>query len=327
MSPISRATPGPVRDALDNPSRGRGAAAAQEAALFYQEQRDVQRNRADALTTQLVDAEARIALLEDELSSAQSSSAPSTRLAAQMAEALEAVRSMSERNRVLAVDLSMAKADVASSQERSAGLQSELDAALMEAHLYKTRMETAQADTREMVRVSPGKAPPSQAMSAGVPALELDFEDDDGADDDGDDDFADLEVESPDGVPGSEEAKGRDEEELAASHAEIMRIVHSDVAAAEDPSASVRFDPEVEATPTGSLALRAARSYKVGQERVDAIESREHEHVEWQQLHSGGKEGETDFGGPDDLIRWPVSPLCIRAPLMALAFCWPASAT
>ena len=82
-----------------------------------------------------------------------------------------------------------------------------------------------------------------------------------------------------------------------------MRIVHSDVAAAEDPSASVRFDPEVEATPTGSLALRAARCYKVGQERVDAIESREHEHVEWQQLHFGGKEeGETDFGGPDDLI-------------------------
>ena len=95
--------------------------------LFYQEQRDAQRNRADELTTQLVDAEARIALLEDELSSAQSSSAPSTRLAAQMAEALEAFRSMSERNRVLAVDLSMAKADVASSQELSAGLQSELD--------------------------------------------------------------------------------------------------------------------------------------------------------------------------------------------------------
>ena len=143
MSPISRATPGPVRDALDNPSRGRGAAAAQEAALFYQEQRDVQRNRADALTTQLVDAEARIALLEDELSSAQSSSAPSTRLAAQMSEALEAVRSMSERNRVLAVDLSMAKADVASSQERSAGLQSELDAALMEAHLYRVDRENS----------------------------------------------------------------------------------------------------------------------------------------------------------------------------------------
>ena len=36
MPSISRATPGPVRDALDNPSRGRGAAAAQEAALFYQ---------------------------------------------------------------------------------------------------------------------------------------------------------------------------------------------------------------------------------------------------------------------------------------------------
>ena len=72
-------------------------------------------------------------------------------------------------------------------------------------------------------------------MSAGVPALELDFEDDDGADDDGDDDFADLEVELPDGVPGSEEAKGRGEEELAASHAEIMRIVHSDVAAALEP--------------------------------------------------------------------------------------------
>ena len=46
MSPI-RATPGPVRGALDHPSRGRGAAAAQEAALLYQEQRDVQRNRAD----------------------------------------------------------------------------------------------------------------------------------------------------------------------------------------------------------------------------------------------------------------------------------------
>ena len=139
MSPI-RATPGPVRDALDNPSRGRGAAAAQEAALFYQEQRDAQRIRADELASRLVDAEARIALLNDELSGAQSPSAPSTRLAAQMAEALEAVRSMSERNRVLAVDLSMAKADVASSQERSAGLQSELlvDAALMDAHLYKT---------------------------------------------------------------------------------------------------------------------------------------------------------------------------------------------
>ena len=24
--------------------------------------------------------------------------------------------------------------------------------------------------------------------------------------------------------------------------------------------------------------------------------------MEWQQLHFGGKEGETDFGGPDDLI-------------------------
>ena len=36
MPPISRATPGPVREALDHPSRGRGAAAAQEAALFYQ---------------------------------------------------------------------------------------------------------------------------------------------------------------------------------------------------------------------------------------------------------------------------------------------------
>ena len=68
-----------------------------------------------------------------------------------MAEALEAVPSMSERNRVFAVDLSMAKADAASSQECSAGLQSELDAALMEANLYKTRMEAAQADTREMI--------------------------------------------------------------------------------------------------------------------------------------------------------------------------------
>jgi hypothetical protein len=104
MSPTSRATPGPVRDALDHPTRGRGAAAAQEAALFYQEQRDVQRNRADDLASQLVDAEARIALLEDDLSSARSSSAPSTKLAAQMAEALEAVQSMSERNRVLTVD-------------------------------------------------------------------------------------------------------------------------------------------------------------------------------------------------------------------------------
>ena len=89
-----------------------------------------------------------------------------------MAEALEAVRSMSERNRrVLAVDLSisgaMAKADVASSQERSAGLQSELDAALMEAHLYKTRMETAQADTREMIRVSLGQGPASFTGNVG----------------------------------------------------------------------------------------------------------------------------------------------------------------
>ena len=92
MPPISRATPGPVRDALDSPSRGRGAAAAQEAALFYQEQRDVQRNRADELASRLVDAEARIALLDGELPSAQSSRAPSTRLAAQMAEALEAVQ-------------------------------------------------------------------------------------------------------------------------------------------------------------------------------------------------------------------------------------------
>ena len=192
---------------------------------------------------------------------------------------------------------------MASSQECSAGLQSELDAALMEAHLYKTRMEAAQADTQEMIRVSPGKAPPSHAMSAGVPALELDF-----ADDDGDDDFTDLAVDPPGGVPGAEEAKGqRDEEELAASHAEIMRIVHSDVAAAEDPSASVRFDPEVEATPTGSLALRAARSYKVGQERVGAIESREHEHVEWQRQHYG-EEGEPDFGGPDDLINRTATP-------------------
>ena len=114
-------------------------------------------------------------------------------------------------------------------------------------------MEAAQADTREMIRVSPGKAPPSHAMLLGVPALELDF-----ADDDGDDDFTDLAGEPSDGAPGAEEAKGqKDEEELAASHAEIMRIVHSDVAAAEDPSASVQFDPDVEASPTGSLVSSA----------------------------------------------------------------------
>ena len=128
---------------------------------------------------------------------------------------------MSERNRILAVDLAMTNADAASAQEHAASLQPELDAALMEAHLYKT--EAAQADTREMIsdliRVSPGKAPPSHAMSAGVPALELDF-----ADDDGDDDFTDLAVDSSDVVPGAEEAKGlKDEDELAASHAEIMQ--------------------------------------------------------------------------------------------------------
>ena len=67
--------------------------------------------------------------------------------------------------------------------------------------------------------------------------MELDFADDD----DGDDDFTDLAVESPpDVVPGAEEAKGlKDEGELAASHAEIMRILHADVEAAEGPSASV----------------------------------------------------------------------------------------
>ena len=118
MSPISKATPGPVREALGHPSRGRGAAAAQEAALFYQEQRVretynvTNRRGADELVacraSRLVDAEARIALLNGELSSAQSPSAPSTRLAAQMAEALEAVQSMRERSRVSAVDLSMA---------------------------------------------------------------------------------------------------------------------------------------------------------------------------------------------------------------------------
>ena len=135
-------------------------------------------------------------------------------------------------------------------------------------------------------------------MSAGVPALELYFADDDG-DDDG---FTDLAVGPSDGVPGAEEAKGlKDEDELAASHAEIMRIVHSEVAAAEDPSASVKFDPKVEASPTGSLALRAAKSYKAGQERVDAIEAREHEHVDWQRTKFGDA-GEPDFGGPDDLI-------------------------
>ena len=167
MSPISRATPGPVKDALDHPSRGHGAAAAQEAALFYQEQRDVQRNRADELASRLVDAEARTELLNVELSSAQSPSAPSTRLAAQMAEALEAVRTMSERNRIMAVDLAMSKADAASAQAHVASLQSQLDAALMEAHLYKTRMEAAQADTREMIRVSPGKAPPAVTCNVG----------------------------------------------------------------------------------------------------------------------------------------------------------------
>ena len=155
-------------------------------------------------------------------------------------------------------------------------------------------------------------------MSAGVPALELDF-----ADDDGDDDFTDLAVEPSDGAPGAEEANGqKDAEELAASHAEIMRIVHSDVAAAEDPSTSVKFDPDVEASPTGSLALRAARSYKVGQERVDTIESREHEHVEWQRQHYG-EEGEPDFGGPDDLINGATT---LYPGASDLAFCWLASA-
>ena len=140
----------------------------------------------------------------------------------------------------------------------------------MEAHLYKTRMEAAQADTREMAKVSPGKATPSHAMSAGVSAFELDFADDDG-DDDG---FTDLAADLSGVVSGAEESKGsKDEEELAASHAEIMRIVHPEVASAEDPSASVQFDPAMEASPTGSLALSAAKSYKVGQERVDAIEA------------------------------------------------------
>ena len=157
MPPI-RATPGPVRDALDHPSRGRGAAAAQEAALFYQEHRDVQRNRAEELAARLVDAEARTELLNDELASAKSPSAPSTRLAAQMAEALEAVWTMSERNKNLAEELARTQAEAASAhQEHSASLQSQLDAALMEAHLHKTRMETAQANTREMVRVSSGR--------------------------------------------------------------------------------------------------------------------------------------------------------------------------
>ena len=150
--------------------------------------------------------------------------------------------------------------------------------------------EAAQADTREMVRVSPGKATPSHAMSTGVPALELDFADDDG-DDSG---FTDLAVDPSDVVPGAQEGKGaKDEDELAASHAEIMQIVHSEVAAAEVEPA--------EASPTGSLALRAAKSYKVGQERVDAIEAREHEHVDWQRTQFGDA-GEPDFGGPDDLI-------------------------
>ena len=149
-----------------------------------------------------------------------------------------------------------------------------------------------------MVRVPPGNTTPSHAMSAGVPALELDFADADG-DDDG---FTDLAADPSDVVPGTEEAKGsKDDEELAASHAEIMRIVHSEVASAEDSSASVQFDPAVEASPTGSLALNAAKSYKVGQERVDAIEAREHGHVEWQRKQFG-EEGEPDFGGPDDLI-------------------------
>ena len=217
-----------------------------------------------------------------------------------MAEALDAVRTMSERNKNLAEELALTQAEAASAQEHSASLQSQLDAALMEAHLYKTRMEAAQADTREMARVSPGKATPSHAMSAGVPALELDFAGADG-DDDG---FTDLAADPPGVNSGAEESKGsKDEEELAASHAEIMRIVHSEVASAEDPSTSVQFDPAVEASPTGSLALSAAKSYKVGQERVDAIEAREHEHLDWQRHHYGDEGlSEPDFGGPDDLI-------------------------
>ena len=58
------------------------------------------------------------------------------------------------------------------------------------------------------------KATPSQAMSAGVPALELGFADDDG-DDEG---FTDLAADPPGSVPGAEEAEGsKGEEELAAS--------------------------------------------------------------------------------------------------------------
>ena len=50
----------------------------------------------------------------------------------------------------------------------------------------------------------------------------------------------------------------------------------------------------------------AAPLYKVGQEGADAIEAREHEHLEWQQQHYG-EEGEPDFGGADDLISGVVS--------------------
>ena len=59
----------------------------------------------------------------------------------------------------------------------------------------------------------------------------------------------------------------------------------------------------VEASPTGSLALSAAKSYKIGQERVDAIEAREHEHLEWQRHHHGDEgRSEPEYGGPDDFI-------------------------
>ena len=96
-------------------------------------------------------------------------------------------------------------------------------------------------------------------LSAGVPAaLDLDFA---GYDED-DDGFTDLAADPPGVGSGAEEPKEPKDGEvvLAASHAEIMRIVHSEVSAAEDPSASVQFDPVVqEASPTGSLALLGAR--------------------------------------------------------------------
>ena len=115
-------------------------------------------------------------------------------------------------------------------------------------------------------------------LSAGVPALELDFA---GYDED-DDGFTDLAADPPGVGSGAEEPKEPKDGEvvLAASHAEIMRIVHSEVSAAEDPSASVQFDPVVqEASPTGpwlSSALGAAKSYnKAGQARVDAVGARD----------------------------------------------------